>query len=339
MPSHRALSSIWRSLLVAGLLTATAPAGAPVAGASWSSAAELVEITGFGSNPGNLRMFRYAPDDLPRPAPVVVALHGCIQDVAGYDDEPGWTPLADQWKFIVVLPEQQPANNINRCFNWFEGADIARDQGEALSIKQMLDRTTLDYDVDRERIYVTGFSAGGAMTAVMLAAYPDVFAGGAIVAGLPYGCASSMPDAFACMNPGRDLTPQQWGDLVRGGSAHPGPWPILSLWHGAADTTVVPANLTELVEQWTNVHGTDAIPDTRDAVEEQIHETFTDAAGRTVVETYAIGAMGHGVAIDPGSEADSCGQPAAYVLDVDLCASYYIGRFWGIVKPDSAAPR
>ena len=32
---------------------------------------------------------------------------------------------------------------------------------------------------------MTGLSAGGAMTSVMLATYPEVFAAGAIIAGLP----------------------------------------------------------------------------------------------------------------------------------------------------------
>lgn len=30
----------------------------------------------------------------------------------------------------------------------------------------------------------------------MLATYPELFASGAIVAGLPYGCAASIPEAF-----------------------------------------------------------------------------------------------------------------------------------------------
>lgn len=38
------------------------------------------------------------------------------------------------------------------------------------------------------------------MTSVMLATYPDVFAGGAIIAGLPYGAANNVQQAFENMS-------------------------------------------------------------------------------------------------------------------------------------------
>ncbi len=37
------------------------------------------------------------------------------------------------------------------------------------------------------------------MTCVMLATYPELFAGGAVIAGIPYGCASNLHQAFECM--------------------------------------------------------------------------------------------------------------------------------------------
>src|SRR5262249_27235572 len=151
--------------------------------------ATLQEVVGFGSNPGNLKMFRYAPPGLGEGRPVVVALHGCTQSAAAFDDEPGWVELAQRGQFSLVLPQQQTINNTNWCFTWFQASDTGRGLGEALSVKQMVDRTVSDLHADTARVFVTGLSAGGAMTAVMLATYPDVFAGGAIVAGLPYRCA------------------------------------------------------------------------------------------------------------------------------------------------------
>lgn len=149
-----------------------------------AQAQSLTQVTGFGTNPGALTMYKYVPSGLPANAPLVVALHGCAQSASNYDAETGWILLADRWKFALLLPEQTSGNNSSRCFNWFESGDIARGSGEALSVKQMVDRMKTDHFSDPARVYVTGLSAGGAFTAVMLAAYPDVFAGGAIVAGV-----------------------------------------------------------------------------------------------------------------------------------------------------------
>ena len=138
----------------------------------------LREVTGFGSNPGALRMFMSVPKRLAASPALVVALHGCTQDAASYDHGAGWSALARRYGFAVLLPQQQPANNPKNCFSWFQPSDTARGQGEALSIRQMVERAILDHGIDRRRVYVTGLSAGGAMTSVMLATYPDVFAGG-----------------------------------------------------------------------------------------------------------------------------------------------------------------
>ncbi len=153
----------------------------------------------FGSNPGNLRMLSYVPQGLPKGRPLVIALHGCTQTAAVYDYGSGWSNLADRHGFAVLFPEQQRANNPNNCFNWFLASDTRRDQGEALSIRQMIECLIQDYGVDRSRIFVVGLSAGGAMAAAMLAAYPDVFAGGAIIAGLPHGAATNVQEAFEAM--------------------------------------------------------------------------------------------------------------------------------------------
>ena len=303
-----------------------------------SPAFALSEVTGFGSNPGNLRMFKYVPSGLPAGAPMVVALHGCAQSASSYDDETGWQLLADRYRFSLLLPQQQSANNSSSCFNWFEAGDTARGQGEALSIKQMVDRMIADHGVATSRVYVTGLSAGGAMTSVMLATYPDVFAGGAILSGLPYRCATTQTAAFSCMNPGSDLTPAQWGDKVRAASTWTGPWPIVSIWHGDADYTVRPMNLAESMDQWTNVHGIDQTADVSDTVAGYPHKVYKDAAGVARVETYTITGMGHGTPVDPGTGESQCGTAGAYILDVNICSSYYIARFFGLDNLDGVPP-
>jgi len=109
---------------------------------------------------------------------------------------------------------------------------------------------------------IDGFSA---MVSVMLANWPDVFAGGAIFAGIPFGCATNKKTTDEANNCLKDYTgtnaylsrtPQEWGDLVRG--AAPGVKaapPRVSIWQGSSDAVVSTSNLTALVRQWTNVNG------------------------------------------------------------------------------------
>src|SRR5256885_9957009 len=115
---------------------------------------------------------------------------------------------------------------------------ICRGQGEVASILQMVDYATAHYGSDTHRVYVTGLSAGGAMTAALLAAYPDRFAGGAVMSGIPAGCATTLTEAYPCMSSNQNRTPAQWGDLVR--QADPGwsgAWPRGAVWHGTARHT------------------------------------------------------------------------------------------------------
>ena len=307
-----------------------ATVGVVAGGAPQAGAATLTQVTSFGTNPGALGMWRYVPDGLPTGRPLVVALHGCSQTASSYDVESGWVKFAEEWDFALVLPEQSTANNGSRCFNWFQPGDYSRGQGEALSIKQMVDKMKADFGTDASRVFVTGLSAGGAMTTVMLGAYPDVFAGGAVMAGLPYKCASTSTEAFNCMSPGKNLTPQQWGDLVRGASSHTGPWPKVSVWHGTQDFTVAPMNMTEIMEQWTNVHGIDPTADLSETVAGYPRKVYSDSVGVARVETYSLTGMGHGTAVDPGTGATQCGIAGPYILDVNICSTYYSATFLGL---------
>ncbi|MGV9252765.1 extracellular catalytic domain type 1 short-chain-length polyhydroxyalkanoate depolymerase [Streptomyces sp. NPDC003697] len=316
--------TVLATLLVALLAALLAPGRA-------TAAVSLQEVTGFGTNPGALRMFRYVPPGLSAGRPVVVALHGCTQDAAGYGNNSGWTQLADRWGFSVVLPQQQSANNLSNCFDWFQAGDIERGQGEAASIAQMVDRQLADVSGDARRVYVTGLSAGGAMTSVMMAAYPEKFAAGGIAAGLPYGCAQAAGSPYVCMYVGATQTAKQWGDRVRAARpGYTGPWPTLTVFQGTADYTVKPVNMTDLMRQWTDVQGADQTADVSDTVAGYPHQVFRGPGGNAVVETYSITGMGHGQPVDPGTGSAQCGTAASYFLDVNLCAAYRLGQAWGL---------
>lgn len=294
----------------------------------------LTAVTDFGTNPGKLDMCTYVPAGLAAGRPLVVVLHGCGQRAEDYGHGAGWTKLADEYRFAILLPQQTRPNNPNWCFNWFQPKDVRRHDaggsvGEVASIWAMVQKMRADYRTDPEALYATGLSAGGAMAVALLAAYPE-FRGGGIVAGLPFGCAQDLLGAFTCMNPGRDKSPQAWGELVRaaasGHFAGRGKRKI-SIWQGAADSTVVPQNADELVEQWTNVFGIDQTPDKTTKVASSDYQGYADADGTLLVEKYLALDTAHGVEIDP---VHGCGIKGPYSLDTGICSSRLIAEFWGL---------
>jgi poly(hydroxyalkanoate) depolymerase family esterase len=219
----------------------------------------LVDIANFGSNPGRLSMLAYLPTDPPaRHAPLIVLLHGCGQTAGAFLRSSGWIAVAERLRIPLVLPEQSGDNNQGRCFNWFRPTHTSHDQGEALSIRQMVAAATQRFALDPGRVFVAGLSAGGAMAAALLAAYPDVFAGGAVVAGLPVGAASNVSEALRRMaEAGPARSPADWAAEVRRAApvGYSGPWPRLCIWHGDADRVVDPANARPLAAQWSALHG------------------------------------------------------------------------------------
>jgi poly(hydroxyalkanoate) depolymerase family esterase len=292
----------------------------------------LSDLTAFGSNPGALRARFYVPEDLPRGAALVVVLHGCTQTAAGYDHGSGWSRLAAEEGFAVLFPEQQRANNPNLCFNWFVPEDVTRDRGEALSIRQMIEAMVTNHGLDRRRIFITGLSAGGAMAAAMLATYPDVFAGGAIIAGLAYGSASTIPEAFDRMRGhGRPSSVELQRRLAKA-SPHKGPWPRISIWQGTADHTVAPSNADSIVSQWQGVHGVGVSPARKETVDGQSRQVWCDADGNEVMEKYTIAGMGHGTPLQT-SGAGGLGKAGPFMLDIGISSTRNTARFWGLIGP------
>ena len=304
----------------------------------------LADLPFAKGNPGNLRARGYVPADLPPLAPLVVVLHGCTQDAAVYDHGSGWSHLADRHGFALLFPEQRRANNMNLCFNWYQPEDAARGRGEAASIRAMIALMVDRHGIDPARVYVTGLSAGGAMASVMLAAYPEVFAGGAIIAGLPFGAADTLGEALGAMSaPGRASETSLSG-AVRAASPHRGPWPRVSVWHGSADRLVVPGNGEAIVRQWRGVHGLPERPSRAETVDGYPRRIWTDAKGIVLVEDYVVTGMAHGTPLRPGTDEGQSGQAGAHMLDVGLSSTDRIAAFFGVApeppaRVEPSAPR
>jgi poly(hydroxyalkanoate) depolymerase family esterase len=307
-------------------------------GRSADASSPLEEVTGFGDNPGALRMFTFVPAQWQKPRALVVVLHGCGQTAAAYDLGAGWSTLAQHYGFALVMPEQQRANNGNTCFNWFNPEDTARDGGEARSIREMIAHMVATHRIDARRIFITGLSAGGGMTSVMLATYPEVFAAGAVIAGLPYGIASNLREALDGMFHSPARPERELGDFVRRASSHSGPWPKMSVWHGSADRTVNPGNANEIVKQWLDLHDLPLAPMAETIVDGYPRQAWWNKDGETLVESYAITDMAHGTPLGLADNDQRYGVEGAFLIEAGISSSYHIAKFFGLTVwiPDAA---
>ena len=288
---------------------------------------DLTTVDRFGPNPGDLKMHLYEPPVRAKRCPCVIVLHGCTQTAAGYDIGSGWSRLAEEHGFVLIYPEQKRSNNEKTCFSWFQPDDVSRDRGEVASIRQMLAWTITERNVDPGNVFVCGLSAGGAMAAALLATYPETFEAGAIIAGLPYGAATNVSEAFDAMFVGRIKDAGKWGDKVRSASNHIGSWPRISVWHGTKDPVVKPINAGELVKQWTNVHGVGAERPSVEQIGPVTRRVWRDVDGYECVTDYVVPDLGHGVPVDDRS------PPAPFFIPAGLSATRQIAEDFGLLAP------
>jgi poly(hydroxyalkanoate) depolymerase family esterase len=271
-----------------------------------ASAATLTEVTSFGSNPGNLRMFHYVPANRPAGAPLVVVAHGCSG--TAQDNEP-----------------------LGGCFRTWLADHQQRDAGEPLSVRQMVSTMQSQFNLSTTAVFMTGMSSGGHLTNVMMATYPDMLAAGAPQSSFPYKCAMASSELAICSQAGRNYTAQQWGDLARSGyPGYNGPRPKVQIWHGSADTLIYLPNQYQQVMQWTNANAIDAVVDWSDYLLGQPRNTYNTFTGFTRVQTVTVQGMGHAIAVDPGFGPWQCGATGTYAADFNICAAYWIANFFGL---------
>lgn len=305
---------------------------APTARRRPAGASRLVEVAGFGSNPGCLLMFEHIPEDLPAGRPLVLVLHGCRQDAESYDRGAGWASLAEERGFSVVYAQQREANNPRRCFTWFRPSEVTRDRGELMSIRQMVAHTAERAASDLERVFITGLSAGGAMTAAMLANYPELFAGGAIIAGLPFGAARDATRAFDAMGEAPEKSPREWSELVRTVSPRISRKPAISIWHGTADETVALSNGLALVEQWRDLYRLPQEAFVEKRMKGRRTRIWPDREGKPLVTFHEIDGMGHGTPVERGEGGGYAATVEPFMLEAGFSSTLEIARTWGLTR-------
>ena len=294
------------------------------------SGGRLSETRAFGANPGDLRMLSYAPEELKPHAPLVVVLHGCGQYAEPYAVSGGWVDLAERCGFALLAPEQTTQNNLNRCFNWFQPEDTRRGEGEVASIAAMIDQMVQEHRLDRRRVFITGLSAGGAMTAAMLACYPELFAAGAVVAGLPYGAAHNVSEALSTMRRSDDLSASALGHLVRNAAPPPPRMPRLAIWQGDADWTVDVSNAEKIAEQWADAQGLPTAPQTVEEHDRFRRSVWHGSHKTAAIELNIVYGLGHGTPLATHGP-DAVGSVAPYMLEAGVSSTLEIARFWGLV--------
>lgn len=185
------LKQVTNSLVLLAFLTVAAHGG------TWASG-------GVKNSFGTLDYKLWAPSGYrkDKPVPLVLMLHGCMQKAEDLASISGMNDLADRNNFLVVYPEQTVAANSLRCWNWFDSKHQSRDAGEPSLIAAVVSDVRSSYSIDSKRVYAVGVSAGGAMAVVMVAAYPETFAGLGVIAGIEYKAATTVQAGLAAMKQG-----------------------------------------------------------------------------------------------------------------------------------------
>lgn len=275
--------------------------------------------------------------------PLVLMLHGCLQTPDDLAKGTGMNAVADAHNFLVAYPEQPASANPYKCWNWFDPAHQARGAGEPSLLAAIVGDVRATHKVDERRIYAVGISAGGAMVSVLGAAYPELFAGLGVCAGMEYKAATNVMGALAAQQSGGADPKQQGTEAYRAiiaalpvkanGSRVPAaavaarsrlrPMRVI-VFHGALDAVVRPVNGDQVVAQWAQTN--DLLDDARDndSIDETADDTtngtvpnghqftryvYHDAASNPLLEKWLVADMKH--AWPGGSNAGSYTDPKA----------------------------
>lgn len=276
--------------------------------------AEAWETHKYTSDLGQREFLFYSPGNIQthERRPLIVALHGCLQNAKELAGLTRLQSLAKKEKAYLLLPNQNFLNNFNRCWNWHSANHQKRDRGEPGLIAGMIDWAKNHHQIDPRRVYIFGVSAGGAMTTILMANYPDVFSAGLSASGIMYKAATNMLSGYAAAKSGSDKSPletaqQAWKDL-KDEVWFPESLPILVI-TGDADTSCHPKNSEQTVEQFLAFNDlfddgksnksvkTEPISQTTSKVEngyDYTHLVYGKNKNQVAAEYYVIHGMGHG---------------------------------------------
>lgn len=250
-------------------------------------------LQGSFSNDAGTRRYRlYVPATAATgPRPLVVMLHGCKQDPEDFAAGTTMNLVAEESGCLVLYPEQAAGANHSQCWNWFDAAHQQRGQGEPSLIAGMTQEVLREHDGDAGRVYVAGLSAGGAMAAVMAAAYPELYAAVGVHSGLPVGSAHDLMSGLNAMKGA--------GKAKRHGAAVKQQARMI-VFHGDRDAIVHPSNGQSVYRQFTQGA---PVREVEERGQGHTKIAALDGSGKVLAEHWTLHGAGH--AWSGGSSAGS----------------------------------
>lgn len=240
-------------------------------------------------------------------SPLLVMLHGCTQNPADIAAGTRLNLQSDALSCFVIYPAQSEYANPSRCWNWFSVMDQRRDQGEPAIIAGITRTVMQSYRIDATRVFVAGFSAGGAMAVIMAATYPDLFAAVGSHSGMPYRAAHNLVSALDAMRNGEAAIKRLGVAAI----------PLISF-HGGMDKTVNPRNSQQLVSQWLQSIPARTRPHSSSEEEGEmngrtyVRSLYRSMRGELLIEGWRVNDLGHAWSGgDAGNFADPMGPDAS----------------------------
>lgn len=166
-------------------------------------------------------MIVYAPTNLPKNAPLIIACHGSNQDAPYLQSLAKFESVADTAKFVVVY-----ANGVGKQWDLYGDSDLK-------FMEAIIDAMYTRYGISKNRVYLTGFSMGGMFT---------------------YYCANKMADKFAAFAPVS-------GYNMGGPNANSTrPVPIIHT-HGTGDDVCVYSPVQSHIDAWVRFNQCKTTPE------------------------------------------------------------------------------
>ncbi len=261
--------------------------------------------------------------------PLVMMLHGCKQNPDIFAAGTQMNQLAEQYNFLVAYPQQSPSSHFDKCWHWYSYSHQSRGKGEPASIAGVVQHIKQSYSVDPKRIYIAGLSAGGAMSVIMGATYPDLFAAIGVCSGLEYKAATSAWYAYPALYFGGP-SPTHQGNLAYHAMGQYAQIMPVIVFHGTSDSRVYPINGHQIISQWaqTNYLALDEADNHIDDIAKRIENktvpggrsytryVYQDNQGNNLMEKYMVDGMGHawsGGSMS-GSHTDPTGPNASAII-------------------------